>query len=279
MKANTIKLARDIMGNPWFVSEPEKMAALAMRFLERAPLSMEFEAEPLRELLENTAASGGKRKKCVVIPLHGTMTKYDTCENYGTQYLADKLKAYAKDKSVAGVVLDIDSGGGSSDAVPPLIEGIKAFQASGKPIYVHCDNCGSAAYWVASQCDSIYMDNKMSRVGSIGAYYLMLDDTAANPTTGERWITVYADESPDKNKAYREAIAGNETPAKEELASLVGMFREDVLAGRPSIKSKEKGVLTGAMFHTSDAIALGMADAMRTLDETIEAVFAISSVD
>ena len=180
--------------------------------------------------------------------------------------------------TVAGVVIDIDSGGGSGNAVPPLVAAIKKLQDAGKPVCVHCDLCGSAAYWVASQCDAIYMDNKTSEVGSIGAYYLFCDDSAQNPTTGEKWISIYAQESEDKNYAYRQALEGNVKPAQEELAVYVKMFQDDVMSGRPGILKDEKGVLTGKMFITSDAIRLGMADACKSLKETAEVVMALAGL-
>lgn len=278
----------DILKSSWLISEPDKMAAIARDFLRRMPVKMDVEAkqpygitEALAASLDvgNTESGESRKKKCIVVPLHGTMTKYENCTSYGTTHIAAKIKDFAEDPAVVGLVLDIDSGGGSSNAVPPMLDAIAYFKSSGKPLLVHCDMCCSAAYWVASQCDAIYMDNKLSEVGSIGAYYIFLDDSAPNPSTGERYITVYAEESSDKNFAYRQAIEGNVKPAQEELSRLVSVFQEDVKTGRPYIKAKESGVMTGRTFVTEDAIALGMADAMRSLSETVEAVFALADLN
>lgn len=122
------------------------------------------------------------------------------------------------------------------------------------------------------------MDNDLSEVGSIGAMAVFVDNSATNPSTGERTLVIYADESSDKNRAYREALAGNYEAVKAELKPLVNQFQNAVVAGRPNIQKEEKGVLSGAMFGTSDALRLNMADAMKTLAETIEAVFALTSV-
>ncbi|MDD6149354.1 MAG: S49 family peptidase [Bacteroides sp.] len=281
-KVNTFELARDIMRSLWFVSEPEKLMRIARDFLAKSPIMMDAASPEMKEYSCAQMSSSGEkksnRKKIMIVPLHGTMTKYDTCASYGTQTLAEAIEGYADDSSIAGVVLDIDSGGGSGNAVPPLVAAIKKLQAAGKPICVHCDLCGSAAYWVASQCDAIYMDNKTSEVGSIGAYYLFCDDSAQNPTTGEKWISIYAQESEDKNYAYRQALEGNIKPAQEELAVYVKMFQDDVMAGRPGILKDEKGVLTGKMFITSEAIRLGMADGSKSLKETAEIVMALAGL-
>ena len=170
-KVNTFELARDIMRSLWFVSEPEKLMRVAREFLAKSPIVMDAAGPELMEYsgTKMSAASGDKksnRKRVMIVPIHGTMTKYDTCVSYGAQTLAEILEGYVDDVSVAGVVIDIDSGGGSGNAVPPLVAAIKKLQDAGKPVCVHCDLCGSAAYWVASQCDAIYMDKKTSEVGS-----------------------------------------------------------------------------------------------------------------
>ncbi len=277
MKADTFQLARDIVQGKWLVSNPEQLLPVARAFLGRTPVEMEVKSAVV-STVDDPDAGSGKARGVAIVPLHGTMTKYDTCESDGTTFIANKLREMADDDDVVGIVLDIDSPGGSSSAIPPLLEAIGYARAHGKPVYAHADFCASAAYWVASQCDAIYMDNDLSEVGSIGAMAVLVDNSAANPSTGERTLVVYADESTEKNRAYREALAGNYEFVKAELKPLVNQFRNAVVAGRPNIRKDEKGVLRGAMFGTSDALRLNMADAKKTLSETIEAVFALTSV-
>lgn len=277
MKADTFQLARDIVQGKWLVSNPEQLLPIARAFLSKTPVEMEVKSSEV-----STVADSGTQteesKSVAIVPLHGTMTKYDTCTSYGTSFIANKLREMADDDNVIGLVLDIDSPGGSCSAIPPMLEAIGYARSKGKPVYVHADCCASAAYWVASQCDAIYMDNDLSEVGSIGAMAVFVDNSATNPTTGERTLVIYANESSEKNRAYREALAGNYEAVKAELQPLVNQFQNAVVAGRPNIQKEEKGVLSGAMFGTAEALRLNMADAKKTLSETIEAVFALTSV-
>lgn len=277
MKADTFQLARDIVQGKWLVSNPEQLLPIARAFLSKTPVEMEVKSAVVSTVADS-GAQAGKAKSVAIVPLHGTMTKYDTCESYGTTFIANKLREMADDDNVIGLVLDIDSPGGSCSAIPPMLEAISYAKAHRKPVYVHADCCASAAYWVASQCDAIYMDNDLSEVGSIGAMAVFIDSTAANPTTGEKTIVIYAEESPDKNFAYREALSGRYEAAKAELKPLVDQFRDAVVAGRPTIHKDQDGVLSGKMFLTAEALRLNMADAKKTLSETIEAVFALTSV-
>lgn len=277
MKADTFQLARDIVQGKWLVSNPEQLLPIARAFLSKTPVEMEVKSAVVSTVTDSGTQTE-ESKSVAIVPLHGTMTKYDTCESYGTTFIANKLREMADDENVIGFVLDIDSPGGSCSAIPPMLEAISYAKAHRKPVYVHADCCASAAYWVASQCDAIYMDNDLSEVGSIGAMAVFIDSTAANPTTGEKTIVIYAEESPDKNFAYREALSGRYEAAKAELKPLVDQFRDAVVAGRPTIHKDQDGVLSGKMFLTADALRLNMADARKTLHETIDAVFALASI-
>lgn len=277
MKADTFQLARDIMQGRWLVANPDTLLPVARAFLNRLPVEMEAKTAVFSTVVDSDAKAE-ESKSVAVVPLHGTMTKYDTCESYGTTFIAKKIREMADDGNVIGIVLDIDSPGGSSSAIPPMLEAIGYAKSKGKPVYAHVDCCASAAFWVASQCDAIYMDNDMSEVGSIGAMAVYVDYSAVNPSTGEKTLTVYSDESSEKNRAYRDALAGNFDAAKAELKPLVKQFQNAVVSGRPNILKEEHGVLSGSMFYTADALRLNMADAKKTLPETIEAVFALTSV-
>lgn len=83
-------------------------------------------------------------------------------------------------------------------------------------------------------------------------------------------ITVYADESTDKNLGYRQALEGEYALIKKGLSHTVAQFHQDVKAGRPNIKTDAPGVFSGAMFHPDEAQDLGLINGMMTLDECIE---------
>ena len=208
----------------------------------------------------------------VVVPLHGALTKYDTCDTYGTAGIAAKMDEFINDDEVVGFVLDIDSPGGAENAIFPLVSAIARARAAGKPVIAHCDSCYSAAYWVASQCDAIFADNARSGFGSIGAYAQILDDRE-DKMTGYKIITIYAPESKDKNLAYREALDGKTEKMEEQLSELVSAFHAAVKAGRPSLKADADGVMTGATFKAEKSIELGLADGIGSMDECIENVF------
>lgn len=279
-RTNYLQLALDLRRGLWLIDNPEALMPVVNQFLLRAPVAGSA-LDPYqcmeRSLSGEPDAGTGKgasKEPCVVIvPLIGQMTKYETCETYGTEVIAAEMLKYAADERTVGIVLDIDSGGGAANAVPPLVAAIARVRAAGKPVIAHCDSCYSAAYWVASQCDAVFLDNGISSgAGSIGAFVQILDNRE-DKQTGFKVITVYAPQSTDKNIAYRDALDGKPERMQKELSDLVKVFHSSVRAGRPRLKEDEPGVMTGAKFMAKDAVKVGLADGMATLDECVQNVF------
>ena len=277
---NYLQLALDLRRGQWLIHGAESLLPMVNAFLTRraaAPSVMEDYAAASYHLSESgspVSGSGeeGQALRVIVVPIHGAMTKYDTCDTYGTAGIAAKMDEYINDSEVVGFVLDIDSPGGAENAIPPIVGAINRAKAAGKPVIAHCDSCYSAAYWVASQCDAIFADNALSGFGSIGAYGQVLDNRE-DKQTGFKLITIYAPESKDKNLAYREALDGKPEKMEQELSILVKAFHSAVKAGRPALKVDAEGVMSGATFKAGDAIELGLADGFGTLGECIQNAF------
>ncbi len=275
---NNIQLALDIRRGQWLVSDAEALLPIALEFLAHIPPRLEaLDFTPMAYAEAGAAvqldSNQPQKKKCVAtIPINGTITKYNTCGTIGTSTVAAELLKIAADDRVAGIVLDIDSGGGAVNAIPIMVEAIHKVQAMGKPIVAHCDLCGSAAYWIASQCDSIFADNALSYIGSIGVMTQIVDDRQT--ANGGKVVSIYAKESTDKNLSYRNALEGNYELLQTELSSIVHEFHAAVKAGRPSLQADAAGVLSGAMFRAEEARNVGLIDNLLTLDATVENVFA-----
>lgn len=279
------QLALDILRGKWMLHDAQQYAKAARNFVNRTDAAGPLSEDSVRVTL-TAAASGNSfsldeydqgqpsaEKYVMILCLQGCLTKWDNCFGTATMEAADLLDAYRDDEKICAFVLDIDSPGGCSNAVEPLRAAIAKVRATGKPVIAHCDQCCSAAYWIASACDTILADNILSEFGSVGAYIQYVDARAANPQTGEKVIEIYAPESVDKNKAYRDALDGNVEAAQKELSALVQVFIADVKAGRPDLDAEREGVLSGAVFSGQDAIDAGLADAFADLESCVEIAY------
>jgi protease IV len=103
-----------------------------------------------------------------IIPLKGAMTKEDTLCAYGCTSIAKFIRHAANHKNIAGIVLDIDSGGGAVNAIAPLVDAIEHAKSK-MPVVAYADTVASAAYYAAVYCDQIILANDISaQVGSVG---------------------------------------------------------------------------------------------------------------
>lgn len=87
----------------------------------------------------------------------------------GDRYAAMILKL-ADDENVAGLLLRVNSGGGSAFASEQIWEALEYFKRKGKPFYVSMgDYAASGGYYISCGADRIYAD-KGTLTGSIGIF-------------------------------------------------------------------------------------------------------------
>lgn len=269
------KVAISILRHPWLVDATT--IAIGQRIIAGDKLDFEQKSDTYEIRLYHDEDDDGPATKkqvdgaVVVFPVTGTLFKEDTWCTYGTETIARAIRQAAGNKEIIAAVLDVDSGGGCVDAIPPMQRAIVEFKASGKPLLVHTDYCCSAAYWIASAADRIYMDNAtVSLVGSIGALAQVVETAPGDlEKDGHKVHMIYADESSDKNKAYRALQAGDESVYKADLSRIVSFFHKDIKANRANLKTEAEGVLTGDVFYSDQAIANGLADGIMPLEEVI----------
>ena len=271
----------------WFISfrDVEANLILVDKLLERGITKEDAEKRSDVEPIPVLLSTGGKEAKSgngfadapkdstAIIPIHGTLLKYGTYCSYGTTELADILRQAAKSSNISSVLLDIDSGGGSVDAIAPLVAAIQYAQSKGKSVVAHCDLCASAAYYIASYCDEIIASNQISsEFGSIGVMMSFPDYAKYYEREGVKVHTIYSSLSDYKNAPFEMAKEGKyEMIREEELDPLARDFQENVKANRGNkLKLDTTGLVRGRMFYAKDAIAVGLADAIGTLDFAIQ---------
>lgn len=278
---NSGGLALDLIRGKWLLANTKSYLPLVYKLLSR---DVRINSEQLPDVSFDSGYDSGSSsnpntvKTVGIVPLHGTLTKYETCESRGAKYFAKQITKFAEKDDVVAIILDIDSGGGAANAIPPLVEAIDFAKGKGKPVIAHCDFCASAALWVASYCNLIYLDNEMSEIGSIGGYTTLTIPPEIDPATGERIVQIYAKESPDKNKPYRLACEGDYNLVENNLSPLIKQFQDTIKSNRPNLQANTPGLMTGAMFSCQDAVKIGLADAVKTLNETIDVAFAMAEI-
>ncbi len=208
-----------------------------------------------------------------IFSIHGTMLKYGTWCDYGTEEIAGFIREAVHHKNIGSIVLDVDSGGGSVSAIPPLLQVIEEAKAAGKPVVASVDLCASAALYTASACNSIIATNSVSsEIGSIGVMISFWDVIPKYEAEGYKFHKIYATQSTDKNQAFEMALEGKYDLIKSELLDPLAIeFQNHFKAARSGKLNEEiPGILTGKTFFAKQALEYGMIDEIGPLDLAVE---------
>ena len=81
--------------------------------------------------------SDAPQDSVAIIGLQGSMLKYGSYCSYGTTEVAEMVNQAADSPKISGILLDIDSGGGSVDAIAPLVDAIQYAQKKKKCVVAY----------------------------------------------------------------------------------------------------------------------------------------------
>lgn len=208
----------------------------------------------------------------VMIDMIGPVLKYGDYCTYGSIDHINTINKFSNAKNIAGIILNIDSPGGQAAGTASLAATIRA-AVKKKPVMgmVQDGIAASAAMWILSACQESYVSEDTDAVGSIGAYTTLYDYRGYLEKEGIKEITVYAPQSRDKNKDYRDAIEGDTSLIEEDLKFLVEDFIGDVKSFRGDrLKAGKEDPFTGKMYNAAQAVKLGLIDGIKSLDQVVK---------
>ena len=190
----------------------------------------------------------------------------------GTDASAEKvsiaLQAAFKDKNTQGVVLRINSPGGSPVQAQSIFDEMKRLRQKypDTPLYaVVEDLCASGGYYVAVAADRIYVA-KGSIVGSIGVRMDNFGVVGLMEKLGveRRLITA------GKNKALLDPFLPLEESHKQIAVDLINEIHDQFIAavkqGRGKRLKETPDMFSGLIWSGSKSVELGLADGFGGLD-------------
>lgn len=203
-----------------------------------------------------------------IMPMTGPLTYYNgDCGEPGMMQRTNWLMEMNRRDNISAIVQLIDTPGGISTAAPNYVTEMKK---SKKPILSYVDHmCASLGMWFASASDETYLGHGFAEMGSVGSYCMLVDFRGALEQKGYKLIEIYAPQSTDKNKPYKDALNGDESLMKEDLAKHVDAFIGHIKQHRQSSAANEKEWNSGKMFYAEDAVKLGLADGVRPFSQVV----------
>ncbi|MDO8208671.1 MAG: S49 family peptidase [Gallionella sp.] len=172
------------------------------------------------------------------------------------------LQEAFKDKGTQGVILRINSPGGSPVQAGQINDEIRRLRAKypAIPLYVVAgDICASGGYYVAAAADKIYVD-KATLIGSIGVLMDGFGFTGTMEKLGveRRLVTAGA------NKGFMDPFSAvrpdQQEYAKQMLAQIHQQFIDVVKQGRGKRLKETSDTFSGLIWNGQAAVAMGLAD-------------------
>jgi protease IV len=174
------------------------------------------------------------------------------------------LQAAFKNKGTQGVVLKINSPGGSPVQAGEINDEIRRLRAKypDTPIYAVVEEvCASGAYYVAVAADKIYVD-KASLVGSIGVIMDGFGFVGALDKLGIERRALTAGDNKTFLDPFLPLTAKQKEYAQQMLADIHQQFIAVVRSGRGSRIKDSPELFSGLLWNGRRSIELGLTDAL-----------------
>lgn len=212
----------------------------------------------------------GKGKNIAVLYALGDITDSGT-EGITSEAMVPEILKLAKDKKVDGLILRVNSGGGSAYASEQIWEALEQYKKiSGNPFYVSMsDMAASGGYYISCGADKIYAE-PMTLTGSIGIFGLIPDfqplmknklgiSTYTIATNSGSFPTV----TEPMSEQQRAAMQGYVDQGYE-------LFVKRCANGRKKTVDQIKAIAEGRVWDGQSALRIGLVDKLGGLQMAIE---------
>ena len=207
-----------------------------------------------------------------VIPLEGEIVDSQTeilsnNSEINVNETIDKLEKASKNKKIKGVVLRINSPGGSALTSDIIAKKVKELSEK-KPVYVSMSGvAASGGYYISANANAIFVDRN-TITGSIGVVSIMPDFSKLIKENGVNIESVSQGEYSDLYSAN----TFNEKKYNKIYNSNLKVYQDFlnvVSKGRKIDLGKLKTLAEGRVWTGEEAIKNGLADGIAGLNETI----------
>src|SRR5262245_50067391 len=178
------------------------------------------------------------------------------------------LRMARSDPSVKAILLAVDSPGGMVAGTPELAQ--EVMQTRGvKPIRAYIEDLGaSAAYWVASQADSIAA-NPTAQIGSIGVRAVLHDSSGVADRSGLAVHVVSTGPYKGMGAPGAKVLPEHLSEIQTQVADLGEHFFRAVQEGRGFSATQMGRVDDGRVWIAEKARTLGLIDKVQSFDAAL----------
>lgn len=220
-----------------------------------------------------------------VIPIQGVIAKKMNMfarisGGVSTQLVGNDIKDALADDSIKSILLDIDSPGGTVDGTQELADIVFAGREK-KPIVAYSDGMiASAAYWIGSAADKIYISGDTIDIGSIGVVASHVDYSGYEKQIGVKTTEIYAGKYKRIDSYYKPLTKEGKQYIQDQVDYLYSIF-VDQIAKHKGVSSDTvlKNMADGKIFIGKQAVTAGLVDGVSTFDRLINNVLPVMQAE
>lgn len=235
------------------------------------------QSSPKKELISQKYA----KDKIAVVDLVGEIY-FDTTSSFikkDVDYYVSKLTTLFRRKDVRGILLKINSPGGSVAAVQRLYHQIKKLKSQyNKPVVCYISElCASGGYYVASSCDKI-ISCEGGVIGSIGVLLQVGNISSLLKKIGVNIEVIKSSKYKDVGSIFREMLPEERQMFESLVNTAYEQFISAIVEGRGITKEEVMKFADGRVFIAPQAVELKMIDAIGDEEDAIEEVKKLAKI-
>lgn len=173
---------------------------------------------------------------------------------------------------VTRVIFDFDTPGGSVDGIQALTALIKEKIAMGiRFIALVNPLCCSGGYWIASACGEVYLSSSTARLGSVGVLAIHEDISKKDELEGRKITEIVAGKYKRIDTEHKPLTPEGRAILQAQVDYIYHLFVNEVSQNRKIAIERVIGEIgDGRIFIGQQAISLGLADGIFTLEQVIK---------
>jgi protease IV len=192
-------------------------------------------------------------------------------QTIGSTTTAEAIRWARQDPDIEGIILRVDSGGGSalaSDIIAREIELCKTGETP-KPVIVSMGGmAASGGYYISAQADAI-VAQPVTLTGSIGVVGMTLNIEELLKKIGIHWDVVKAGEHSDFATMFRRMSEDEKTILANSISDIYDYFIKVVSSGREMTEEDVHAIAQGRVWTGAQALDRGLVDALGGWNTTI----------
>ena len=224
-----------------------------------------------------SSGPGGGKDHTALIKVEGLIAE-------GSRTNADSvvkaLKAAAEDKATRGIILKLNTPGGTPVQAAYVYEAIRTLKKEHPNLPIHAvvtDLCASGGYYIAAAADKIFV-NPSSIVGSIGVIMNGFGFVGAMEKLGVERRALTAGDHKALLDPFKAVQPIEKAHVQKVLNAIHEQFIAAVKAGRGDRLKDDPELFSGLVWSGTEAVAMGLVDAFGDVRSVAEKEIGVSEL-